>query len=226
MYFWGIYAPLQYLACTIPYAYNATVFCCKEITRCREVKVQEGGERVHRFYIIDATGRPRLAAEGRSNAHHYESPSFTFSPHPEFTEVLPMRSGSSACAIRTWLQRLIRPNVVSAAPSTLPPPTLEPPKHRGAAAANENELPHQLLAQRGPCVVPVAAAPAQPQQCSPNNMSNASDVAQGECSQCHKLADASELIQAKFGSTGRRAYCHVCHRLRKRYSYQVRPVQW
>ena len=164
---------------------------------------------MHRFYLVLPTGTRCLAAEGRSSTHAYESAKFTFSPHPEFSEVIPMRSGSSAVAIRKWLQRIIhRPS-----PSQ---------KRRRHFMQHQPEKTAQKPRQNENATVPSALDWSPPHNRA-SAVSSAEQAAHGmkKCSQCSKLICTSEVVLAKFVGKCEREYCHMCHRLRKSYSSQV-----
>jgi hypothetical protein len=83
--------------------------------RFREEEIIEDGSRVHQFYLKDSNGNHHIAAKGRRES---DSDHFTYSAHPQLTELKTLWSCSSVVAVRSWLSSIIE---LSSCRSSQPP---------------------------------------------------------------------------------------------------------
>lgn len=154
---------------------------------CREVESVHYSEKVHRLYLIDNTGAKHLAAEGRKPHNNDPSISVTYSPHPQFTEVLSMKSGSSLRTIRKWLQRIIQlsPKRAKAA-SAAKAATAEPSSHG-------HDIPQEGQEQRTAEKTADKALPGAK-----------------ECSKCGEAKQQAEFAQHSHTTGGLYHKCRIC----------------
>lgn len=158
---------------------------------CREVEFEDGNETVHRFYLIDHRGSPHLAAEGRKRTRSPPSTPCMFSPHPKFTELLPMRSGSNLEAIRKWLRSIINLSPSSTSAQQHAAHTGHLQAHKGATGAN------------------VTAAVACATAATPNEACVAQEVTK-TCSMCGVTKHSSQFAYHNCSKDGLYHQCRIC----------------
>jgi hypothetical protein len=77
---------------------------CNDSKRFREDEIIEDGSRVHQFYLTDRKGNHHIAAKGGLES---DSDHFTYSAHPQLTELKTLWSCSSVEAVRSWLSSIM-----------------------------------------------------------------------------------------------------------------------
>lgn len=159
-----------------------------------------------------------MAAEGRKPKKSEQSTQFIYSPHPQFIEVLPMRSGSSLDVIEGWIQRIIS---TSSCKNSKGKSSNSTKRNSTKLAVSVNDISEAEVREPDPEYDPISDPISDPVS------EQGTEELRGDmktCGICTTRKYLSQFAKDKKRPDGISYICRICRRISKKYTVKVRTL--